>query len=189
MKPYEMVAVMIAGRVQKLVNAVRSFGMSVVVDERGQDKLKVGISSDEFTPALIRLQKALDELDGDGSVARLTDIEERVDKLSRGVDAVFRWLRTQGVNVESAADILAEHLGVAAEKRRTKSLKKVPSFAIDGYRRRRAVSPRLKFRSNFSFEDGDGEKLTPQELFARRSFEANAMVNMMGSAGSGPIKG
>lgn len=94
-----------------VVNAAQELDIRVS-DGPGHGLLRIGGNQQDFPKRLIRLKDALDKLEKAGAQDASMDPE----RLMAGIDGIFRWLRSQGHDVNEPFDILQQAMGVDTQK-------------------------------------------------------------------------
>ena len=91
-----------------LVQAVRRLGLSLT-SKPAPRCVSVGIPAAEFPVRLADLRRALEALDA-AEADEMSPTGEDAEKLRKGIDGVFRWIRLQGLDTAEPLQILTEAL-------------------------------------------------------------------------------
>lgn len=118
-------------KIWRVIEAARDLKLHIV-SSGAEEKVRIRGSAREFPGRLLALQKALDELDGEGGLtlsenARINLLESELVKYRIGIDHVFRWMKENGIDITEPYALLEESLGVP-EKKRAKAFTHKPEY-------------------------------------------------------------
>ena len=159
-----------------LIEAVRELGVVLAPTVQNPTSIRLQGNRDEFPERLWNLGEALEAVDKAGSAS----IDETPDDpsmdpacLRLALDGVFRWMRSNGLDVTEPHAVVASAMG--AGKSSGKAYRLIPKFAHDGFKKNMRPKPLLKLSPN------PGEKITLESL-RNKEMQANLVENSLGSA-------
>ena len=161
-----------------LLEAARGLGVELAPTRDNPAGIRVACAREEFPLRLGELARAVEAFDkaaGQGGPAVVADPATPDAQLMRmALDAVFRWMRGQGMDVKephaAVAAVLRGKGGRPAEV-----LKAIPKFAHDAPRGTRKPKPLLRL------EPGASDIVTLNSL-RKRNLQADMTLNSMGHA-------
>ncbi len=109
-----------------LVEAVRALRLALT-GKPAPRCVTVGASATEFPERLAALQRALETLDATGGALDALGAPEDMEKLRKGVDGIFRWIKLQGLDTAEPLQILTEAL-TGRSGRRPERYEMLPKF-------------------------------------------------------------
>lgn len=119
----------------RLVEAARALRLT---RHDGGHGVRIGSPPAELPPRLLALLSALEAVDAESGAASFLDADPQ--KLSDGIDGVFRWIAAQGLSTEEPLAILSRAMGRPAK--RPAKLVPMPSFA-PGFRKKKSWKPKI----------------------------------------------
>lgn len=164
--------------VAALAEAVRELSLEIAPSDDGVDTVKIRCPKAEFPIRLARLQRMLEALDAASASASDVAPPSENAAMRMALDAVFRWMRSKGM------DVSEPHAAVAAVLRGTETSggtrsapKPTPRFAVDqmGKSHKRRPKPLLNLGPEH------GEKVTLYSL-RQKNLRANTVLTTLGAA-------
>ena len=145
----------------------------------GTHGVRIGAPPAELPARLLALMEALEAVDADGA-ASLGEADPQ--KLSEGIDGVFRWIAAQGLSTDEPLAILAKAMGKGAK--RPAKLVPMPAFA-PGFRKKKSWKPKL------GLDRGIGDGLAGLGADAENTLAHNfrETARLMGHAAPVPVAG
>jgi len=154
----------------KLVEAARALRLT---RHTGGHGLRIGAPPAELPARLLAVLESLEAIDAEDGKANVLDADPQ--KVSDGIDAVFRWIAAQGLSTEEPLAILAKAMGRPAK--RPGKLVPIPSFA-PGFTRKKSWKPKLSLGRNI----GDGLAGLGTDASNGLAFNMRETARMMGHA-------
>ena len=167
----------------EVVEAAKALQVQLAPTQANPRCVRVGGDRADFPERLWRLAKALEAFDRSGasvlegpSASAPQDPTMDAARLRVALDGVFRWMRSSGLDVSQPYGLVAEAMGVPAQKEKAaKAYKPVPKFAPSGFKKT------MRPKALLNLEPAPGEKVTLAGL-AQKEFQAQATDAIMGAA-------
>ena len=157
-----------------LVEAVRHLSIELSPTNDNINGIKITCSRSDFPVRLACLRRALDAYDASTAVSNDNKVNDEVVSLKMALDAVFRWMRSQNMDITEPHSVVA----TALRKKNTQANgnpKLVPNYAPNGVKKGKKPKPLLKLMPDI------GEKVTLDNL-RKKNFQADATLNSLGNA-------
>lgn len=153
-----------------VVEAARALQVHPAPTEAEPQKIRIDCPRPDFAARLYQLARCLEDFDRAGgtgaAMAEVNDPAMDAARLRVCLDQVFRWMRSQGVNISEPYSLVARQL--------RQGPRPTPPGMAFGYRRR-PTGPLSKL------EPAPGEPISLVEL-AQRSRQAQLTEDLMGAA-------
>lgn len=120
------------------VESVRALRVSVVVRD-GERHVRIDSDAHQLRSQLLEVHDALVAVDADGALSRGEDPQ----KYRAGIEGLLRYIQLQGLPIDGALDVLAEHLGTGEVAKKSASYEILPNYSPSHVRKKRTWKPNL----------------------------------------------
>jgi hypothetical protein len=146
----------------EFTESVRSLALTT-----SKDGAEIDMPATEQPAALLRVKQALEAVDTAGGP--LAHLEEA----KAALDAVIAWIASKGLDPGEALKVA--NSAANAKRKNRRKLAPTPSFAPDGWKKRKFYKPRLKL-----LPDATEKKLKSMEEVASLAFDVHAAAMLLG---------
>lgn len=143
----------------ELVEAARDLQVLLAPRPDNHRSVRIGGPRDNFPDRLWRIAVALERVDRAGAAGLSQDEADDpvmdAAKLRMALDGVFRWMRSNGMDVSEPHSVVSAALGAQGKVVKAgKGYKPVPQFAHNGYKKSVRTKPLMRLDPN------PGERVT-----------------------------